>query len=155
MNTYAWRAAALEQTLPAARKKMRKRDKHLLRGPQGSSTQNIPEPQLTWSFFYRCSCGLDLNACHVQTFSFRAITTEDFRKQGPSTAQVEARWEQECCALSWFNLYLTPAKQVSKDAAGPSRRSNRKNKGGSNFPSLLICATSRNYSVGFCPLQGK
>lgn len=53
------------------KKKMRKRDKHLLRGPQG------------------------------------AITTEDFRKQGPSTAQVE----------------------VSKDAAGPSRRSNRKNKG--------------------------
>eukprot|EP00434_Breviolum_minutum_P040492 symbB.v1.2.035983.t1/scaffold4972.1/size33872/3 len=36
------------------KKKMRKRDKHLLRGPQG------------------------------------AITTEDFRKQGPSTAQVEA-----------------------------------------------------------------
>lgn len=106
-------------------------------------------------FFYRCSCGLDLNACHVQTFSFRAITTEDFRKQGPSTAQVEARWEQECCALSWFNLYLTPAKQVSKDAAGPSRRSNRKNKGRSNFHSLLICATSRNYSVGFFPLQGK
>ena len=39
----AWRAEALEQTVPdtpAARKKMRKRDKHLLRGPQGSSTQN-------------------------------------------------------------------------------------------------------------------
>eukprot|EP00438_Fugacium_kawagutii_P011764 Skav222938 [mRNA] locus=scaffold1489:475619:477866:- [translate_table: standard] len=53
------------------KKKMRKRDKHLLRGPQG------------------------------------AITTEDFRKQGPSTAQVE----------------------VSKDGTGPSRRSNRKNKG--------------------------
>eukprot|EP00913_Durusdinium_trenchii_P021976 g20649.t1 len=47
------------------KKKMRKKDKHLLRGPQG------------------------------------AITTEDFRKQGPSTAQVE----------------------VSKDATGPSRRS--------------------------------
>jgi len=53
------------------KKKMRKRDKHLLRGPQG------------------------------------AITTEDFRKQGPSTAQVE----------------------VSKDASGPARRSGRKNKG--------------------------
>jgi len=53
------------------KKKMRKRDKHLLRGPQG------------------------------------AITTEDFRKQGPSTAQVE----------------------VSKDASGPSRRSGRKAKG--------------------------
>ena len=72
-------------------------------------------------------------------FPFRAITTEDFRKQGPSTAQVEARSEQECCAFSWFNLQLALAKQVSKDAAGPSRRSNRKNKGGSNFPSLLVC----------------
>ena len=39
--------------------------------------------------------------------TLRAITTEDFRKQGPSTAQVE----------------------VSKDGSGPSRRSGRKNKG--------------------------
>ncbi|CAJ1354221.1 unnamed protein product [Effrenium voratum] len=53
------------------KKKMKKKDKHLLRGPQGS------------------------------------ITTEDFRKQGPSTAQVE----------------------VAKDTSGPARQNRRKNKG--------------------------
>ena len=118
-------------------------------GPQGSSTQN------DLVVFYRCSCGLDLNACHVQTFSFRAITTEDFRKQGPSTAQVEARWEQECCALSWFNLYFDPCKTGLQGCSWTFKTKQQKNKGGSNFPSLLICATSRNYSVGFFPLQGK
>lgn len=91
-------------------------------------------PRMTWSFFYRCSCGLDLNACHVQTFSFRAITTEDFRKQGPSTAQVEARWEQECCALSWFNLYFDPCKTGLQGCSGTFKTKQQKKQRRIKFP---------------------
>ncbi len=80
----------------AARKKMRKRDKHLLRGPQGfwnpASQRSLPV--LGWTCFSVISAHL--------IYDFRAITTEDFRKQGPSTAQVEAGDE----SLEWSRVEI-------------------------------------------------
>ena len=127
------------------RKKMRKRDKHLLRGPQGQ-----------WSQHHRTRTKHKLSRLLEVCSCFRAITTEDFRKQGPSTAQVEASCVGQStafralpapvctilspCAVCQFpfrssskgdqhEMCMHSASQVSKDASGPSRRSGRKAKG--------------------------